>query len=101
MPTFEDEIAKAARSIDPRTARMEWWYAEVMDPYGLEEVPAEYSCVGRQYFLAEPEANTAVLVRDVRRLHADIPDAEWEELMRAAAARDDSYDPFRFFHAYR
>jgi hypothetical protein len=81
---------------------MAWWYAQVLDPYGLDDdMPPECDCVGREYFLLDPEEEWAVLVSDVRRLHPEIPDHKWEELMRAAALRDDSDDPFPFFHAYR
>ncbi|MGH2974076.1 MAG: hypothetical protein ACRDLL_04310 [Solirubrobacterales bacterium] len=73
----------------------------MVDPYGQTEVPDAYSCVGREYFLVEPEEKVPVLVSDVRRLHPQIPDAEWDELMRAAAARDDTFDPFPWLHAYQ
>jgi hypothetical protein len=29
------EIAAEAKRIDPRTAKMVWWYAEACDPYDL------------------------------------------------------------------
>jgi hypothetical protein len=100
MATFEDKVQDAARRIDPSTARMEWWYAEGCDPYGQGVRPDDPG-VRRKYFLLEPEENVPVLVSDVRRLHPEIPDAEWDELMRAAAARDDTFDPFPWLHSYR
>ncbi len=101
MTTSEEQIQEAARRIHPRTARMEWWYAEGADPYGQGEVRPDDSCVGREYFLVDPDEGVPVLVNDVRRLHPEISDARWDELMRAAAARDDTFDPFPWFHAYR
>ena len=98
----EEEIRQAAKRIDPYTARMVWWYAQTLDPYGLGyDLSPEEEQVGREYFLADPKAEFAVLVSDVRALHPEISDEEWEELMRAAAERDDSLDPFPFFHRYR
>lgn len=101
MTAFEEKIEEAARRTDPRTARMVWWYAETLDPYGQGGLKPEEHQVGREYFLVDPEAKFPVLVYDVHQLHPDIPDAEWNELMRAAAARDDSFDPLPFFHAHR
>jgi hypothetical protein len=101
----EEEIRRDAKRIDPRTARMVWWYAQVADPYGLlreEEFPPEADCVGRAYFLVDPEeSGGAVLVTDVRAEHPEIPDEEWDELMVMAAERDDTADPFPFLHRYR
>jgi hypothetical protein len=97
----EQEIREAARRIDPYTARMIWWYAQTLDPYGIEpDLPEEYQQVGREYFLEDPEGKWAVLVQDVRKLHPEISDGEWEKLMRAAARRDTSPDPFPMFHLY-
>jgi hypothetical protein len=97
----EEEIRRAAARIDPRTARMTWTYAQTLDPYGLgPDLPEEDWQVGREYFLADPEERVWVLVSDVRPHHLDIPDEEWDELMRAAAARDDSPDPLPMFHQY-
>jgi hypothetical protein len=98
--TDEQIIMNAARRIDPHTAVMVWWYAEVLDPYGREELEPSHSCIGRQYFLVDPDAGVPVWEPDVRPLHPGISDAEWNGLMREAAARDDSHDPLPF-HAYR
>ena len=98
----KEEIAQDAKTIDPRTAEMVWWYAQVVDPYGLlQEIPLEEDCVGREYFLVDRSRGTnAVLVSDVRAAHSEIRDEQWEELMRAAAERDTSPDPFPMFHSY-
>ena len=96
-----EELREAARRIDPRTARMEWCWAEVADPYGLTEVRPYGSCVKRQYFLIDPVENVRVLDSDVRRAHYDIPDYEWDYLMRAAAVRGEGSDPLPWFHWYR
>ena len=86
---------------NPRTATLTWWYAQVVDPYGVvPDLPEEAQLVGREYFLVE-DGKTPVLVRDVRAMHPEIDEREWEALMQAAAARDESYDPFPFFHLYR
>jgi hypothetical protein len=98
----EEQIRHAAERIDPYTARMVWWYAETLDPYNLGyDLPPEERQVGREYFLGDPEGKGAVLVHEVRRLHPEIPDEEWEQLMRAAAQRDKGPDPLYMFHRYR
>jgi hypothetical protein len=98
----EEQIREAAKRVDPYTARMVWWWAATLDPYGLGyDIPPDGDCVGREYFLLDPEDKGAVLAWDVRALHPEIPDHEWEELMRSAAARDDEPDPCPLFHAYR
>jgi hypothetical protein len=101
----EEEIRRAAKRIDPRTALMVWCFAKVVDPYGLcreEEIPPEYQCVGREYFLVDLKVSEkAVLVGEVRAEHPEIPDEEWDELMVIAAERDHTEDPFPFFHSYR
>ena len=98
----EEQIRLSARRIDPYTARMVWWYAQTLDPYGLGyDLPPEADQVGREYFLTDPKAECAVRVDDVRELHPEIPDEEWKKLMRAAAERDDSPDPVPMFHAWR
>jgi hypothetical protein len=41
--------------IDPETAEVDWCYAYVVDPYGLDpDLPEEYRCVGREYFARSP-----------------------------------------------
>lgn len=95
------EISRAAKRIDPQTALMVWWYAQTCDPYDLGyDLPDEARQVGREYFLVDPIDECPVLVDDVRDLHPDVPDDEWDRLMAAAAERDTSGDPFPVFHRY-
>jgi hypothetical protein len=98
---FMERVRQEARRIDPRTARMMWWYAEVCDPYGLGiDLPDDAHCLGREYFLVDPNEGEPVLVSDVRAAHPEIPDGEWEEMMQAARKRDDTIDPFPMFNLY-
>lgn len=103
IPTRLAEIAAEAQKIDPRTAKMVWWYAQVLDPYGFGyEIPPEADCVGREYFLVDPErGGPHVEVHTVRAMHPEIDDEEWATLMAEAASRDDSPDRMPFFHLYR
>jgi hypothetical protein len=42
-----------ALKIDPESAEVDWHYAQVLDPYGVQdewELPEEFDCVGRDYF---------------------------------------------------
>jgi len=87
--------------IDPYSATMVWSYAYTLDPYGLQDdLPPELQQIGREYFLQASETDWAVLVWEVRALHPEICDEEWEELMAAARRGDTSFDPFRVFHQY-
>ena len=79
------DMRKAAGArIDPATAIIWFEYAEALDPYGDERnMPAEYSCVGREWFAADPDENI--------RIHfEDLPDATCEALgeKRGVADRD-------------
>src|SRR5262252_5764065 len=41
--------------IDPETAIVDWVYGETLDPYGDDpNLPAEFRCVGREYFARSP-----------------------------------------------
>jgi hypothetical protein len=95
-----EEVREAAGRIDPRMAVMTWWYGDVLDPYD-QRPPDPDACTGRLYFLIDPTTGTPVEASEVRSLHPEIPDDEWKDLMREAAARDKSFDPFPFFHGYR
>jgi hypothetical protein len=95
------QIRRAAKRIDPYSARMVWWGAETLDPYGLrDDLAAEEHQLGRECFLADPKRKWAVTVDDVQALHPEIHDEEWKELMVAARKRDTSVDPFGAFHRY-
>ncbi len=94
--------SRAARRIRPDTATLAFDYAQVVDPYGeVPNVPPEFQCVGRAYFLFDPDEKVWVLEWEVRELHPDVSDAEWRGLMRRAAERDEMPDPVPFFHAFR
>jgi hypothetical protein len=62
MPTQSDEtrdyladLKRAALQIDAQTAEVTWWYAEALDPYGIEpDLPPEHQQVGREYFTRRP-----------------------------------------------
>jgi hypothetical protein len=41
--------------IDPATAKVDWNWAQVLDPYGVyPNLPEECDCVGRVYFARRP-----------------------------------------------
>jgi hypothetical protein len=43
-----------ALRIDPERAEVFWWYGEVLDPYGVHDLPEKYRCIGRNYFARSP-----------------------------------------------
>jgi hypothetical protein len=47
---------KEALRIDPETAEVTWWYAQVLDPYGVLDQweLRESNCIGRAYFARAP-----------------------------------------------
>jgi hypothetical protein len=52
--------------IDPRTAEVEWTYAQVLDPYGVyPDLPPECDCVGRAYFARRPGSDVWVWFGDL------------------------------------
>lgn len=51
--------------IDPNTAHISWHYAQVLDPYGIDDVPKKYSCVGRTFFARAPGSDTWVEFGDL------------------------------------
>ena len=75
-----------ALKIDPKTAIVDWSFAETMDPYGVEDdFPSELSSVGRQFFCRRPDGDVWVSFYDLpigvaKALHAKIKDetANWE-----------------------
>jgi hypothetical protein len=56
---------EAGLHIDPATAEFDWFYAEVLDPYGVEGVPDGFSCVGREYFARAPGSDIWVSFQDL------------------------------------
>jgi hypothetical protein len=67
---------RAGQSIDPETAEVDWWYAQTLDPYGIDpDLPDEYWQVGREYFACAPNS-------DVWVNFSDLPDATRETLWK-------------------
>jgi hypothetical protein len=68
---------EAGRQIDPETAEVDWWYAQTLDPYGVDpDLPEECQQIGREYFACDPGS-------DVWVSFGDLPDATrsalWEK----------------------
>ena len=78
----------AAPRIDPKTCHRWFEYADVLDPYGDDPDPRRETNVGRHYFVSDPApGRPMVSERLVRRLHPEISDRDWDELMAAADER--------------
>ena len=46
---------RVGRQIDPMTAEVTWWWAQMLDPYGLGlDIPEEGRCIGRCRFARAP-----------------------------------------------
>jgi hypothetical protein len=80
MQTESDEISnyladrkREAVRIDPQTAEVTWWYAETLDPYGVDNLPLELQQVGREYFGRQPGSEIWVWF-------GDLPDDTCEKL---------------------
>jgi len=57
---------KAAAKIDPRTAKVDWAYAQTLDPYRVYgELPEECQQTGREYFARSPESDVWVWFGDL------------------------------------
>ena len=89
--TTEEWLAirkEAGLRIDPATAKVTWWWAQVMDPYGVLPHCPEADCVGRLYFARSPESDVWVSFHD-------LPKATVDALRKKADAMDDDDDwPF-------
>jgi hypothetical protein len=72
---------EAALRIDPETAEVEWIYADIGDPYGVHNLPAEGCCAGRVYFARSPESDIWVCFDDLPEM---VHDALWDRLQRKA-----------------
>jgi hypothetical protein len=86
--TTEEWLAirkEAGLRIDPATARVTWWYAQVIDPYDVFPYRPEADCVGRVYFARSPESDVWVSFHD-------LPKATVDALWKRADAMDDDYD---------
>jgi hypothetical protein len=79
----------AGRRIDPNSADLEFTFgwAQVVDPYGVLDVPPEYDCVGRVYFARWPDSGGWVSFDD-------LPDEARDELWRRIDAGElvDSFE---------
>jgi hypothetical protein len=72
-----DTVKEAARKIDAKTAEVTWWYAQTMDPYGIDDnLPEELQQIGRAYFARAPGSDVWVHFGD---LSEAVRDALWEK----------------------
>lgn len=57
---------EAGLQIDPETAEVDWWYVQILDPYGVDpDLPEEAQCVGRGYFARSPGSDVWVSFYDL------------------------------------
>jgi hypothetical protein len=57
---------QAGLAIDPDTAEVTWWYAQTLDPYGLEpDLPEELQQIAREYFARSPGSDIWVWFGDL------------------------------------
>jgi hypothetical protein len=55
---------REALKIDPQNAEVTWWYAQTLDPYGVDpNLPEE--CVGRESFARRPGSDIWVWFGDL------------------------------------
>ena|SRR6478672_5092872 len=58
--------------IDPSTAEVTCWYAQVLDPYGVyPDLPEDCYCVGREYFARRPGGDICVVFSDLPKKTRD------------------------------
>ena len=63
-----DEGAK----INPETAEVQWFFAQTLDPYGVQpDIPDEYQQIGRAYFARNPGNDIWVWFGDLPVLTGD------------------------------
>lgn len=60
---WRELLKLAGRQIDPAKAEVIWWWADLADPYGIGEAPAE--CIGRIYFARNPDSNVWIEFNDL------------------------------------
>jgi hypothetical protein len=76
---------EAGLHIDPETAAVEWEYGQVLDPYGVRNLPKEADQIGRIYFARSPESDIWVCFYDLpeatrdalRERHREIAKQPW------------------------
>lgn len=63
----------AGLAIDPKTAEVEWIYAQTVDPYGDYRILPndEYYQVGREYFARAPGSDVWIEFRDLPQATRD------------------------------
>jgi hypothetical protein len=67
---------EAGFKIDPETAKVEWKYAQTLDPYGVyPDLPEECQQIARKYFARSPASDVWVHFDD---LPEKTRDALWE-----------------------
>ena len=80
---------EAGRRIDRNSADVEitFWWAQVLDPYGVLDLTPEEQCVGRSYFAFSPGSDGWVSFHD-------LPDKTRDELCRRIRAGElvDSFE---------
>ena len=79
---YLDALRKAVGlHIDPKTAEVEWIYAQTLDPYGDDpSLPKEYRQVGREYFARSPGSDVWIWV-------GDLPEATRDALRKKGRVR--------------
>jgi hypothetical protein len=95
-PTIEEWLAirkEAGLRIDPATAEITWCWGQVMDPYGVENLPKECWQVGRNRFARSPGGGVWVSFHDLpeatvaalwKRIDAGDHDDDWLEAFPAS-----------------
>ena len=74
---FQEARRQAGLMIDPNSAEVDWWYIQIMDPYGIDpELPEELQCVGRGYFARSLDGDVWVSLYDLPEATRD---ALWEK----------------------
>ena len=70
--SFQEARRQAGLMIDPNTAEVDWWYIQIMDPYGIDpELPEELQSVGRGYFARRAEDDVWVSFYDLPEATCD------------------------------
>ena len=85
------ERKEAGRRMDPNSADVEFtfWWAQVLDPYGVLDLTPEEHCIVRSYFARSPDSGGWVSF-------SDLPKQTCEGLWRRINAGElaDSFDDF-------
>jgi hypothetical protein len=76
---------EAGLKINPETAEVDWNYAYILDPYGIDpDLPEECRCIGRAYFARAPGSDVWVSFYDLPEATRD---ALWKKSRSMAAFR--------------